>query len=404
MHRIFFSLIFLIALFSGSVSAQTVALSNDSNFITASMIIVSPSNVPQGSFGHAFIRMECPAHNLDRGFSFENNSEDNYVKLYLEGAKGRVNEVYFDQYLNMFAQEGRQVRSYPLNLTVDEKARLWEVLDSLNTLPERPFDVIDSHCFSVISEAVAIAVRPSKINWDEPPLLSNSYGKNSRLLAEGHSPWNSMIIMLPLANLGDRSGHGRKFVYPTCFDSIYTQLQIVAPDGSRRPLVKGEPEILAEQTNLDLLRPVHPTPFEVSLIVLGVILVVTALQFFLKWKIIGMVIDIILWVFVTGGGIALAVITYSPNHAGGDWNWIFIVLNPLAWIPVLSCRALKPLNRLKALKWVWTVYAAVLLIYAAAVTLVAPSTIAAWRVLACALAVRCLWHAYKMAINVGKRS
>lgn len=379
----------LLILTKFGVEAQTVALSDDPDFIKASLLIASPGFEPHEISGHAFIRLECPTHNLDRIFSFGNDAE-NWMKVFFEGAKGKYYEFQYQGYVdNNYKKAGREVISYPLNLTLNEKARLWEVLDSLKTLPEKPFDIIDSHCFSEIMKSVDIALKPSGIDWSGYSLEKNSYFENTYLLENETSPWNVSFIIMPLGNLADKSGEGRTFVYPFYMPRIYKELQIVRADGSRRPLFSGEPEVLVPLGEESLERPVRPTPTEAALIVLGVVIAVCSLQLAFRWKWPGFALDTLLWILVTAGGLFIALVTYMPGHVGGSWNWPLVVLNPLAWIPILIWR-----REARKLRVVWAVYAAVLLLFAAAIPLVAPSMVAAWRILALALAIRCAYQYY----------
>lgn len=405
----YFYFIFYIFTFPLVIKSENLT-EDDHDFVKASLMIVSPGAEPHQVFGHAMIRMECPKLNLDRTFSFE-NSGTNIVKRFLEGAMGNVTEIITKDYLTQFIEEGREVKSYDLNLSLDEKIHLWEILDSVKLLPDRTFDITDSHCFSVITESIDQAVFPARINWDESPLQSLTYGGLIEKLAEPTSPWNALIIGLPLANYLDRSGTGRKFVNPLSFDSDYKEFEIVSLDGSRRPLVNGEPKIIIKKTNANLDKPNHPTPLQTSLILLAIILIITAIQVWKKWIVIGKVLDGILWVFITASGIIIAIVTYMPGHMGGNWTWLFIILNPIAWIPPLVCllwpikaslngKSIKNAGKIataekkKRFMLLWLVYGSILSLYAVAITLFSPSTIWAWRIVALALAIRCFYHYY----------
>lgn len=369
-------------------STATVALSRDPNFIKAQFIMVSPGLLPQQSSGHAAIRLECPTYGLDRVFTFENNSGESVLKLFFEGAKGRILEFDYDDFIEEYKPEQRQLTAYPLNFSIDEKARLWEVLDSMKTLPDQRFDVIDSHCFSVIAESLDKAVFPSKINWDEISIQSNSYGVNAALQAKNSAPWQLITLMLPLGTMADTKGNGqRDFVFPVLFEDTYDEFRIVSPDGRRRDLIRGTPEILLTGAS-ELNRPVRPTPVETAMLVLLAVVIITGFQLAGKWKVAGRVLDIFLWTVVTLGGIFIAMVTYVPGHTGGNWNWPLLVLNPIAWIPVCICRK-KP----RALRVVWIIYGTGLVLFAGFITLISPSLHDAWRILAVALAVRCFFRA-----------
>lgn len=332
--------------------------------------------------------MECPLYGFDRVFSFANNGGNNISKLFVEGVRGNVKELEYEDYVRDFKEEGREIKAYPLNLSLDERARLWEVLDSLKVSPVRPFNIVDSHCFSVISEAVEIAVAPSKILWDEPPYQNNSYSENTFKSGGENYPWNYMMIMLTFGNMADESGSGRGFVYPTTFEFSYDKFRIVTNDSVSRPLIAGAPQILMEEKGNHAAN--RPTPVELSLIILGIVAVITTFQFLGKWRMPGKILDWTLWVIVTAGGLFILFITYAPIHYGGNWNWPLIVMNPIAWIPVAIFSWTK--NKAFNLKCIWIIYAVVLVLFAAFVRGISPSIDSSWRLFAIALAVRCVWH------------
>ena len=369
-------------LFTLRLKAETVALSDDPDFIRASLIITGPGRLPYQITGHAAIRMECPKHNLDRVFSFHNNGSNIFKKVFITGVDGWFQEFEFNEYMKEFNSEDRETKCYYLNLTLNEKARLWEVLDSLKTLPPRPFRLLDAHCFSEISRAIEIAVRPSRIMWDYPALQQNTYNVNARLSGGDNNLWNHFIINLTLGNIADESNNARFFVYPTTFEMSANSFPIVSPDGQRRPLVVGEPAIVSQSGGND--RGIRPSPNEAAFLLLAVVILITVFQLFGKWKLAGTILDIVLWILVTIGGLIILFITYAPIHYGGRWNWPLIVLNPFAWIPLVIFRKNKAFLRI-----VWKVYAVVLVSFACFINFIAPSMGVFWPVVALAIALRC---------------
>ena len=374
----------LSAFIPGSSAAQTVALSDDPDFIHASIVVTATGVEPYQISGHAGIRMECPQHSLDRVFNFVNSAGNNFKRFFIDGVEGRVVELEANDYFDAFRKENRRITSYSLNLTLDEKARLWEALDSMKTVPPKPFRIIGKHCFSVMARAIDRAVAPSKINWDEPELQQNTYAENLGKAAGENFRWSYLLIMLTLGDMADTSGKGQSFVCPASFEMIHNDLEIVAPDGSRRPLITGLPEIVLPGVTANAPRP---SPIEAALIILVIVIAVTAVQFFGKYRLPGTILDSCLWTIVIIGGILVVIITYSPHHYGGNWNWPLIVLNPVAWIPIIIFRKNK-----KRLKATWMAYAATLLLFALFIGTIAPSIDAAWRILATALAMRCAYN------------
>lgn len=366
-----------------SSAAQTVALSSNPDFIKASILTASPGNSPLSFSGHAALRLRCDSLAIDRVFSFENSS-GGYLDQILKGSEGRVVEIETKDYLGTFEREGREIKEYNLNLTLDEKARLWEVMDRRKTEPEIPF-TRDVHCFTVTGEVLEEAVDPGLVNWDESGYHDDTYGSHTRIITADKSPWHYFLVMLPLGDMADKKGYDKGFIYPFIFDASYNNFKIIYPDGSEKPLVAGSPATIVPLTASG--RPSHPTPVEVALTVLMLTVAVSAAQYFLHWRLCGRIWDILLWVMVTAGGVMVLIITYAPGNLGSTWNWPLLVFNPLAWVPVVLLR-----KNGKALEVLWTVYALFLACFAAFIIHISPSIDTAWRLVAVALSMRCLYH------------
>ena len=61
-------------------------LPDSSNFVTASLVIISPTDDVYSSLGHCAVRMECPSHNLDFCFSSETEtgSFNDFINFLME--------------------------------------------------------------------------------------------------------------------------------------------------------------------------------------------------------------------------------------------------------------------------------------------------------------------------------
>lgn len=368
--------------------AETRALSDDPDFIKASLLITDPGYQTHQIFGHAVIRMECPQHGLDRVFSFDNDAGSNVNKLFIEGAHGKVDEIYFDGYLNVFKEEGREIKSYPLNLTLNQKARLWQVLDSLKTLPEIPFNIADNHCFAISTDALDIALKPAKINWNELAVKYNSYANSTKDSRVADSQWNYLMILLLMNTLADTNPYSVKYFSPINFETYYPDAYIVSENNERVPLIDGEPEIITPRTVPNTTT--NPTPTAVGWIILGLSVLATLLDLFTKTDIPGRIIDILFWVILTVGGFFILFLTYAPFHYGGNWSWPLIVFNPIAWIPVVIFR-----NNKSVLTCIWGLYAFILICFAVFIDAVTETVIFMWILIAIAFAIRCAWHCFR---------
>lgn len=379
-----FCVLMILVSITNVIKAQN-SISVEDDFVASSLVITSVGKHPYQITGHAAIRMRCDSLGLDKVFTFENNAGNNLKKLYYDGALGRLFEVEYEDYTQYIKDEGRELISLSLNLNLEENVRLWEVLDSVKLLPDRPFNITDSHCFSICAEILEESLAPSKINFNAVALEWDSYSQIAYHSGGNDNPWNYLLMMLALGSKADQNGVGGKFIYPTIIPPVYNKFRVYSSDGSWKPLFSNIPQVIIPATGTD--KPNRPTPVTFSIIILGMVLIVTIYQVSGKLEIVGKILDGLVWVIVTGGGIFIAFITYMPHHYGSYWNWPLLVLNPIAWLPVVLLRR----NR-QALAVVWGIYAFILIVFAIFIGFVAPSIDAMWRILAVALAIRCLWH------------
>ena len=121
--RFIILLLFLSTLFS--VQANT-----DKN-VRASILIADPDDILYSCTGHACIRMQSKALNLDYVFSYESEDVKSQIQTFLQGdLKMGLISAPTDEYLETLRQVGRGVREYELNLPNKVKTHLWEVLDN----------------------------------------------------------------------------------------------------------------------------------------------------------------------------------------------------------------------------------------------------------------------------------
>ena len=69
-------------------------LADSSNFVTSSLLIASATNSFFSVFGHAALRMQCPAYHLDYVFTFESDpSVNGFIQFFIGKAKARYISV-----------------------------------------------------------------------------------------------------------------------------------------------------------------------------------------------------------------------------------------------------------------------------------------------------------------------
>ena len=118
------------------------------DFVTVSLCVTDPGHVLYSILGHAALRMECPAFGLDYVFSYESESVQGKVfRFLLNDLKMGMMSVPTEEYLQLYREEGRGVRSYRLNLPPKAKSELWRILDEkVEEGIYLPYDYIKRGC------------------------------------------------------------------------------------------------------------------------------------------------------------------------------------------------------------------------------------------------------------------
>ena len=332
-----------------------VLLPDSSNFVTASMIVSSPGEAVYSQLGHVALRMECPRYRLDYCFSFEEEPGiGGIVKFFLGKTHAHMMAVPTDRFLAGFKQEGRRVKQYTLALTNREKQELWRLLDNDYVDEEqRNFNFLENNCSSVSLAAVENVVVDETIDfrWPEPFKMRN--GENLKCQT-GHWQWLYFWSLCFLGTAADDIGDNDRRIAPEFLVQVIKDASIVAPDGSRRPMVVGEKELLPLVKEYKA-SPVTPTWAFGTLLFLTILITVAQLKWKLKW--LPRVLDVLLLSVVTIVGLLLIYTSFVSGIFGVHWNWYLIPFNPLPLVIWLIWRQRKGFYK------IYLLYAAVLALF-----------------------------------------
>lgn len=195
----------LTSLHAAEANDSIIKGADDPNFVTASMVVITPGASIYSVFGHTAIRMQCPSKHLDYCFSFETESGFmGYVKFFAGQSHAGFVPVPAKEFIDEYAQEGRGVTQYELNLTPHEKQELWRALD--NDMMEgahRKFNLIKNNCTSMsmlMLESIMDREYFQFGKMPEPMYYNN--GKGTAWLSR-RSPWAQFVFMSFLGSEAD---------------------------------------------------------------------------------------------------------------------------------------------------------------------------------------------------------
>lgn len=287
------------------------------DFVIASLMIAAPGDVLYSLVGHACIRLECPAFDLDYCFSYE--SEDVKEKVLTFIAGGLRQGMFarpFDEYVNEFAKERRGVRQYKMNLPIGVKRKLWEILDKKCAEGANlPYDYLERGCAQATLQMLLQALGETDVKLGEWP---HKYEQTRRELVGSHlqnNPWTWCFLYLLAGSEADRDVDKiEKVVIPTDLVEFLEEAKI-----EDVPIINGDyVEIVPSVSQKGSTRF---TP----LLLASLLFILSFINIFVKnrnidWFLLG--IETVIGLFLT----YLILLSDLPCT---EWNWLIIPFNPL---------------------------------------------------------------------------
>ena len=298
---------------------------SDPNFVTASLLIMSPGDELYSCAGHACIRLECPTFNLDYCFSYESESVKEKVLTFFMGKlKMGMFAVPTADWLKRYEELGRGVTQYPLNLPPDAKQRLWKLLDDkVAEGPNLPYDHLKRGCAQSVLTILQEALKPYRLSvtsW--PPQYKQTRREFAMNSIQHTHPWNLFFLQAICgAELDREVPNAQKVLLP---DDLLALL--------REAKVTGRAVIDGEEDELLTAKPVKAPSVFTPIIASALFFAVAASNIFLKstW------IDVGFLVFQALLGAFFSYLVFLSNLPATSWHWLVM-----------------PFNLLPALFWKW---------------------------------------------------
>ncbi len=317
----------------------------------ASVLVMSPGDELYSQFGHVALRIEVPKQHYDYCFSFEGTTGfAGMLEFFLGQTHAHINAVPTETFLGTYKQEGRQVMQYTLSLNASQEQELWRQLRDDSVRDEmRKFNLLQNNCSSVTIRAIEQALGDEALDfngWPEQFHMVN--GDGVRYLSK-HSPWLEFWNMTFIGTEADTRWPHEQQMSPELMPEVLKMASLVRSDGTRRPVVTGEKELLPL---VNKYRPSPCTPARVFGFLLIFTIVITIAQ--VKWKINAapQALDVVLMTAVTTGGLLLMHTSFVSGLFGVHWNWYLIPFNPLPFIFWLLWHRHRAFNKIY---WLYTI-------------------------------------------------
>ena len=310
--------------------ADSIAVTERDDFVTASLLIGSPLKAIWSVFGHATLRMQCPVHDLDLVFTFESDTD---VGAFMTGVAGKAQAKYVavpaEEYIEHARDEGRELRQYKLNLTLPERKELWRRLDEeMLAGAYRHFNLLYTNCVSTTIGTVQQSLIGEHLEWG--PQLYEMTKKDGDFFRHTlrNSAWAEFMFITFIGTAYDHHSSLESKLSP---ENVITMLRaariIDNTSGAERPALRDNGQIIQPKGADEPTTLFSPTIVFALLLLLT--LLITAAERWLQWKRLGTGYDSLLFTTQALVAALLIYMTFVSELFPGRWNWYLIPFLPV---------------------------------------------------------------------------
>ena len=365
--------------------AEADSLRQRDDFVTASLLVISPGSDGYSSLGHTSLRMECPVYGLDYVFSYTINTDStatSYLRFLYGGTRGGLLAIKTQDYLRLTREEGRGMTQYTLNLNPRQKQELWRVLDDYVQRGYIWNDFFADNCTSLCFCFISNHLLDERLEVRAWPEVMQHGGTEAFMHYFDHTPWMQFVLLTFGGSRADEPTPIERCVAPAAIGQVLSEAVIVGPDGTERPVLLGEPRQLLPHTLT--LQPVWLTPLRLAIALLAVVVLLTLGQWLWGWRRVALTADVALLTVQALLGVLLLCLLTIGRLFEQHWNWCLLLFSPLPLVVWVCCRRRAVYRRLAL------AYGVAMLVLALAAPFVTAQLIGAHRLVALTIAVRCL--------------
>lgn len=259
------------------------ALAEASDFITASLLVVEPGEKLYTCYGHAAIRLQNPANQLDFCFTFEMVPGFlEQMKFLFSTAKSGYSVFPTEQFLEQYRQEHRGVTEYVLNLSPRQEQELWRRLDGeIMRGPVWDYNFLKNNCSSMCVYAIESSLQGEHIEYHElHPALTGTYTDLLEYISR-NSPWSELFLKMRFIGKGGQTGELNDKLAPELLPGAWKKALFVDSAGNSRSVIAGEPRELLPCSDAQPASLITP---QRALMLLILIVFVILILFHLKKK------------------------------------------------------------------------------------------------------------------------
>ena len=294
-----------------------------------SILTCGPGSEFYESFGHSAIRIQDDSMRMDYVFNYGvfNFNEPHFYFKFAQGRLPYMLDIdYTESFLWSYASEGRSVTEQVLNISQEEKNKLYRLLIE-NYKPENryyAYDFFRDNCATRIRDILQLSISDSLFSHQNP---NNALTyRNLYYLYTHNQLWWRFSIDILLGLRTDKKLNEWEYLYiPFDVENQADSCQFRHQKGG-----------LVQTTNHLLQQTAPPTPPSLlsPVIVFAIVLAIALLLTWCERKkhFYAKAFDILLYLALAVLSILILYLWLISNHYATKYNLNILWINPLAWI------------------------------------------------------------------------
>lgn len=318
-----------------------------------SLITVGPGDDLYSSFGHSLIWFEDPARGLDASYnygSFDFETENFYIKFLRGTLPYKIEKIPLAPQFHYWVRKNRSVTQQVLNLTVEQKQKLYALLEE-NYRPENRtyhYRFFYDNCATRLQDML-IAACGDALRYEGYARESMTFRQWIDRYAFRQKPWADFGMDLAIGKPADKTATPMQATFlPDNLMWAFEDAKIVV-DGEEKPLVLSSYE----------LYNATPRPEPGFLTPMVFFWALAFLTILLTWwqkrnQKISFTYDKILFQITALAGLILLLLWFGTNHEDTKWNWDVLWASPLLFFIALKLSRKKKSTSLSLMLIVYT--------------------------------------------------
>ena len=321
MKRLFFLLFILFNLLPGRANSAAA------DSIQLSLLTCAPGSEIYSLWGHTAIRYQNFTQKKDWVFNYGMFSfkTPHFVYRFVKGETDyQLGVTPYEYFESEYALRGSSVIQQTLNLTQEEKVRLYQLL-LINYQPENRvyrYNYFFDNCTTRARDMIERAIQ-GKVVYPADP--SEASFRSDIHLRTTDSPWGELGIDLCLGSEADEPIGVKERQFSPYYMMESARKAVITQGNQQRPLLSSETKIVDVEPYVQ--DSSYPSPLLVcwGIFILGAILSAFRLKTgkrFWAWD--------VFWLFLQGvSGCVIAFLFFFSTHPTVGSNWMLLFLQPL---------------------------------------------------------------------------